>query len=101
MTGFQVPAALLGETVSHGTLNSWHLASRFVTLFEEMEHPDAAMLRDSLRTIEAAQDEDEIEYLVDDLFYILYYTAPDGYTFGAHAGDASDFGFWAVEDEEA
>jgi hypothetical protein len=49
----------------------------------------------------AARDEDEIEYLVDDLFYILYYAAPDGYTFGAHDADSSDFGFWAVEDVEA
>jgi len=26
--------------------------------------------------------------------------APDGYYFGAIEGDGSDFGFWAIEDED-
>lgn len=38
-------------------------------------------------------------YLMDDLFCAMEDLAPEGLLFGAHEGDGSDFGFWAVEDD--
>lgn len=35
------------------------------------------------------------------LFEQLESVAPDGYFFGAHPGDGSDFGFWEIDVEQA
>lgn len=39
-------------------------------------------------------------YWLEALFDRLEDLAPEGYTFGAHPGDGSDFGFWPVEAED-
>lgn len=36
-------------------------------------------------------------FLVDHLIECLDECAPDGYYFGAHPGDESDYGFWPVD----
>lgn len=42
---------------------------------------------------------EECDYLLADLFDILNSYAPEGFYFGAHPGDGSDFGFWEVEED--
>ena len=37
---------------------------------------------------------------LEQAFEALEMCAPDGYYFGAHEGDRSDFGYWPVEDQE-
>lgn len=37
------------------------------------------------------------QWLLEDLFDALNAVAPEGYYFGGHPGDGSDFGFWKVE----
>lgn len=45
-------------------------------------------------------DSEECSYFLNEcLFDLLNGCAPDGFYFGAHPGDGSDFGFWEVEDE--
>ena len=43
-------------------------------------------------------DSEDAHYLLECLFDDLNDTAPDGYYFGAHPGDGSDFGFWPIDD---
>jgi len=38
--------------------------------------------------------------LNEDLFELLAAHAPSGYYFGAHEGDGSDFGFWALPSDD-
>ena len=43
---------------------------------------------------------EEAGYRLDDLFNILDNQAPEGYYFGAHEGDGSDFGYWPIPEED-
>jgi hypothetical protein len=42
-------------------------------------------------------DSEDATALLESLFDTLDEHAPDGYYFGAHPGDGSDFGFWECE----
>ena len=42
-------------------------------------------------------DSEEAHYLLESLFDDLDSASPDGYYFGAHPGDGSDFGYWEIE----
>lgn len=44
-------------------------------------------------------DSEEAGYKLEELFDILDNQAPEGYYFGAHEGDGSDFGYWPLPDE--
>ena len=41
---------------------------------------------------------EDASYLLEKLFSILEGVAPDGFYFGAHEGDGSDFGFWPLSE---
>ena len=43
-------------------------------------------------------DSEEARFLLEMLFDLLDEHAPEGYYFGAHPGDGSDFGFWEMQD---
>ena len=45
------------------------------------------------------ESEDCSYFLNETLFDTLNSYAPEGYYFGAHPGDGSDFGYWKCEDE--
>lgn len=95
-------------TVSHGTMRPEDLIPTFV---EEIRHiltdPDTDDLR-VLGTIDqlekSTQEPDYFEsescqFDLDYLFDLLNDYAPDGYYFGSHPGDGSDYGFWECEEE--
>ena len=43
-------------------------------------------------------DSEEAESLLQELFDALDGASPEGYYFGAHPGDGSDFGYWEVSE---
>jgi hypothetical protein len=43
-------------------------------------------------------ESEEADRILSDLFDALNFYAPKGHYFGAHEGDGSDYGFWAIED---
>ena len=96
-------------TVSYGTLQTYSLLYAFWRTLVEMDgtgrYADLARRVADLLTDLKGRDEasawtddetDDAAYLVnEELPDALNALAPDGYTFGAHEGDGSDFGFWA------
>ena len=98
-------------SVSHGTLRNQDLIPAFLEAVLQLD-PDTPMalinttMPEELR--EAPQDNDDHEWWYTETAYwvleqlddVLNDYAPDGYYFGAHEGDGSDFGFWKIIDEE-
>lgn len=95
-------------SISHGTL----LIADLVTAFSEWleEHGDSndqAFLNANAFEISQAHETDpfaevESEYadwLLQELFDRIGEHAPEGYYFGAHEGDGTDFGFWPIYDD--
>ena len=82
-------------SISTGTLLPEDLGSAFLSELRYLESPDFDRLdREWDRDI-GGEFECEI---VDEMIDALNEHAPDGFYFGAHPGDGSDFGFWAIED---
>lgn len=97
------------ESISHATLNPRDLIPAFLDALREY-HPSAyaQFLLTPFGPVPSYVVEDpdsdwwyseEASWLMEDLFDALGDAAPDGYYFGAHPGDGSDFGFWGCEDE--
>lgn len=95
-------------TVIHRTLRSQDLLPTFWELYQKRGNEwDVASFRDRLTAegYELAVGDDEHPYwddaneTVNDLIDRLNATAPEGFYFGAHPGDGSDFGFWQNEEE--
>lgn len=88
-------------TVSHGTLRNEDLIPDFFDALESYV-PDKAQEiksdKDYYYILEFGHyDTETAYYLLEDLIDCLNDIAPEGYYFGAHIGDGSDFGFWPIE----
>lgn len=81
-------------TVSHGTLKTDDLIEAFMqelwAIDEDMYH----ICYEEIKEINASDNYTLDDYLNDRLFYVLESYAPDGYYFGSHTGNGSDFGWW-------
>lgn len=99
-------------TVSRATMRNQDLIPCFLEVLEKLDPNGYAGYLDGLEDagypiayIESLEDHDEFWYssaaweICYELFDLLEQLAPDGYYFGAHVGDGSDYGFWAIEDE--
>ncbi len=91
---------LRNETISHGTLRFQDLIPVFCRTVELLGHTPVA-----IAPLEALANPDADWWYSDDavevhvaLFDQLNGLAPDGYYFGSHPGDGSDFGFWIEEE---
>jgi hypothetical protein len=98
-------------SVIHGTLRNQDLIPAFLEAVLQLD-PDTpmalinTMMPEELR--EVPQDNDDHEWwYTETAYWVLEHLdnklndyAPDGYYFGAHEGDGSDFGFWRIIDEE-
>ena len=97
-------------SVSHGTLRNQDLIPAFLdavsflapAVYEQMTmgmHPCVPQY--------AWEDDDHEWWYTESAYWVLEQLdetlndyAPDGFYFGAHEGDGSDFGFWRLIDEE-
>lgn len=97
-------------SVSHGTLRNQDLIPAFL---EAVSHLAPAVYEQMTMGIfpavpQYAQEDDDSDWWYTETAYwvleqlddVLNDHAPDGYYFGAHEGDGSDFGFWRMIDEE-
>jgi len=105
-------------TVSHGTLRLQDLIPSFMDLLNQIDparylrvlkevdcNKEAACYQGGyVEGIDLVDNDDwwnssDASILLDELFDFLDEYSPEGYRFGAHEGDGSDFGYWPVGDE--
>ena len=93
-----------GSVIS-GTMKNRDLILAFMKVVRDTSEYEQMIV---CHTIPAYADDDpdsewweseNASYLLEELFDILNYYAPDGCYFGAHPGDGADFGFWESEPE--
>lgn len=96
-------------TVSHGTMRPQDLIPCFLDVLSDVwpEAYDGYMVAAFSPIPAYVQDEgddsewwasDDASYLLESLFDQLDEASPDGFYFGAHPGDGSDYGFWPIAD---
>ena len=96
-------------TVIHGTHRACDLVPAFLDVIKDTPEYQQIMMSNAehLNVVSdpTALDDDErweSEYMTyflnEELFEVLDSYAPDGYYFGSHIGDGSDFGYWKCEE---
>ena len=102
--------APLGNTLIHGTMRNCDLVPVFLNALRETKQSkkfleEISQSESPLNVIISldADDSDprwmsdEMNFFIEELFDTLDGYAPEGYYFGAHPGDGSDYGFWPEE----
>lgn len=101
--------APLGGTLIHATMRNCDLVPVFLRALrgtKEYKHfmLECKRVKDLRVVIDLnASDQDErwlseaMANFVEDLFDALNNYAPEGYYFGSHPGDGSDYGYWTDE----
>ena len=93
--------AVPGESISHGTMRTQDLIPAFLDVIRDT--PEYVPVR---KASPAAAMEDKeaggwnsegAEGLLESLVDTLDSYSPEGYYFGAHLGDGSDYGFWKMD----
>lgn len=85
---------LLNQTISHGTMKPEDLIPKFLEVLEEL---NPKVSESAKRWNELAIEEAQSQFL-SELFDLLDQEAPEGFYFGSHPGDGSDYGFWQMEE---
>ena len=85
---------LLNQTISHGTMRPEDLIPEFLEVLEEL---NPKVSESAKRWNELAIQEVQSQFL-SELFDLLNEEAPEGFYFGSHPGDGSDYGFWQMEE---
>jgi len=99
--------AELDCSVSHGTMRAQDLIPTFLEVIKDTaEYAQLSTLAFTFPPNYALENEtsdwwnteDCSWFLNEQLFDILNNYAPDGYYFGSHPGDGSDYGYWKAEE---
>jgi hypothetical protein len=94
---------LKNVSLSEATMRPEDLIPCFIEAIKNID-PDNAPLMDSMSVLEddiekeGYFDTEECLWDLEYLFDTLNALAPEGYYFGAHVGDGSDYGFWEREE---
>ena len=95
-------------TVSHATMRTQDLVPAFLSVLKEEDEALWAELIEGIDDYEAMTENDDdprwyedgmVGFLYEDLWDAMNDIAPEGYYFGAHPGDGSDYGFWEYDDD--
>jgi hypothetical protein len=95
---------LKNVSLSEATMRPEDLMPCFIYAIRQID-PDNKPLMDSMDKLEqdiekeGYFDTEDCSWDLDYLFDTLNELAPDGYYFGSHPGDGSDYGFWECEEE--
>ena len=102
--------ANLNESVSHGTLRSQNLLPAFLEVIKDTAEycqliscpAPGYPWPNSIFSCDAHEwwDSDEACEIGEEIHTILNDYAPEGFYFGTHPGDGSDFGYWENVEEE-
>jgi hypothetical protein len=89
-------------TVIHGTMHIDHLLSAFADeLNRVFPFNGNSLANDARRAIDLQEDAETKSEILTDMFDQLDSIAQrEGFYFGAHPGDGSDFGYWTPEDDQ-
>lgn len=102
---------ILETSVSHATLRPQDLIPPFLEVIKDTPEYQQMICQINpdwnftVITDPSADDNDErwqSDYIImflDELFDVLNNYAPEGYYFGSHIGDGSDFGYWKIDQE--
>lgn len=90
-----------GESISHGTMRTRDLIPAFMDVIRDT--PEYVQVMNAVPA-HAMDDEDaewwdsdEAAELLESLFDTLDGYSPEGYYFGAHPGNGSDYGYWETD----
>ena len=88
------------QSIIHGTLRPQDLVPAFADALRVLS-PER--LKNIVTLLPERDDHpwwetEECAEVLNDLFDLLNEYAPEGYYFGAHPGDGSDFGFWEFDE---
>jgi len=103
----------IDQTVIHKTLRTEDLVEAFTDEYERLGglESNVTLFRSHLQMEDVNSErrhrdphlltvrQENLIYDLEDLFGLLGGMAPEGTSFGSHAGDASDFGFWTDDGE--
>ena len=96
----------VNTTFSHGTLRPQDLAPVMMDVLRIVApaHYEQLIIAPLSIPPACAQEDDDdwwtsvdYGYFMEELLDLLNEHAPDGYYFGSHPGDGSDFGFWPAD----
>lgn len=94
--------ANLNSSVSHGTMHHQDLIPVFMNVIRDAPEYLQVMniVPSYVQDDESAEwwDGEDAHWLLIDLMEALERYAPEGYYFGSHPGDGSDYGYWQLTD---
>lgn len=93
--------AVPGESISHGTMRTQDLIPAFLDVIRDTPEYVQVMNATPAHAMEDKEadwwNSDDAAGLLESLFDTLDSYSPEGYYFGAHLGDGSDYGFWKMD----
>lgn len=95
--------ANLDESVSYATMRAQDLIPVFLEVMKDT--PEYIQIMQTMPSYPFDDDSgswwdsEESTYYLETIWDTLDSYAPDGYYFGAHVGDGSDYGYWKFEEE--